>query len=113
MLESGASFSLVEGEHPVAPSDPKGSDTSDGPEATMVLGSPLPDVLMSAVAEGRIGGQLAVAELIVARLHDAEGDGAAASKDPLALTIAEWVELRVAASTPCLLYTSPSPRDRG
>ena len=46
--------SLVEGEHPVAPSNPKGSNTSNGPEATVVLGTPLPDVLMSTVAEGRI-----------------------------------------------------------
>ena len=46
--------SLVESEHPVAPGDPEGCNTGDRPETTVVLGSPLPDVLVSAVAEGSI-----------------------------------------------------------
>ena len=92
--------SLVEGEHPVAEGDPEGTDSSHGPEATMVLGTPLPDMLMSSIAEGRIGGELAVAELVVARLRDIEGDGAAAGDDPLALTIAHGVHLTVAARAP-------------
>ena len=57
--------SLVESEHPVAPGDPEGGNTSNGPETTMVLCAPLPDVLMGSVAERRIGRQLAVAELVV------------------------------------------------
>ena len=90
-------ISLVESEHPVAPGQPEGTDTSHGPEATMVLGTPLPDVLMSTIAEWGICGHLAVAELVVAILGDIEGDGTAASQDPLALTVTHWVELTVAA----------------
>jgi|FrelakmetLWP11LW_1041352.scaffolds.fasta_scaffold110623_2 hypothetical protein len=59
-------ISLVESEHPVAESDPECPDTSDTPEATMVLGTPLPDVLMCSIAEWRICGHLAVAQLEVA-----------------------------------------------
>ena len=59
--EKHETSSLVESEHPVAPSDPECTNTRDGPETTMVLGTPLPDVLMSTVAEGSICGQLAVA----------------------------------------------------
>ena len=46
--------SLVESEHPVAKGDPESTDTSDGPETAMVLGTPLPDVLMCSVTEGSV-----------------------------------------------------------
>ena len=51
----GACCSLVESEHPVAEGDPEGTDTSNRPEAAMVLGTPLPDVLVSTIAEWGIG----------------------------------------------------------
>ena len=43
--------SLVESEHPVSKCDPKGAHTGDGPEATMIFGAPLPDVLVCTIAE--------------------------------------------------------------
>ena len=46
--------SLVEGEHPVTHGDPEGAYTSDGPETTVILGAPLPNMLMCTVAEWSI-----------------------------------------------------------
>jgi len=66
----------------------------------VVLGTPLPDVLVSSIAERRIGGKLAVAKLVVAGLRDIEGHGAAPGDDPLALTVAHRVQLAVAARAP-------------
>ncbi len=54
----------------------------------MVSGPP-EHLLVSAVAEGRIGRHLAVAKLEVARLRHVEGDWAASGHDPLALTVTE------------------------
>ena len=72
----------------------------------MILGTPLPDVLMCSIAEGGIRAELAVAKLVVAGLADIEGDGSASSDDPLALTVAEWVHLTVAASAPVVRFAA-------
>ena len=58
--------SLVEGEHPVREAHPEGGDTSHAPEASVVVGGPPDQLLVSAIAEGRVRGQLAVAQLEVA-----------------------------------------------
>lgn len=59
----------------------------------MVLGSPLPDMLMSSIAEWRIGRHLTVAEFEVARLLHIERNWTASSDHPLALSIAHGVDL--------------------
>ena len=82
--------SLVESEHPVREAHPEGCDTSHAPETSVVAGGPSEQLLVSAVAEGCIGGELAVAQFEVARLTHIEGNWAATSNDPLALAIAEW-----------------------
>ena len=66
----------------------------------MILLSPPEHLLVTAVTEGCIRRHFTVAELVVARLRYVEGHGAATSQDPLALTIAEGVDLRVTAATP-------------
>jgi len=55
----------------------------------VVAGGPSEQLLVSAVAEGCIGGELAVAQFEVARLTHIEGNWAATSNDPLALAITE------------------------
>ena len=66
----------------------------------MVLHDPLHHVLVSAIAERRICRHLAVAELVVARLSDVEGDRPVARDDPLALAVAERANLRVTTAAP-------------
>ena len=92
--------SLIEGERPVSEGYPEGCRTGDTPETAMVLCTPLPDVLMSAVAEGRIRGHLAVAEFVVATLGHIEGYWTAPRQDPLALTVAKRVDLTMTTSAP-------------
>ena len=94
------SRSLVERKHPVAEGEPECTDAGDGPEAAVVLRAPFPHVLVRPVAERRIRRQLAVAQFIVARLRDVEGDGAAPGEDPLALPVAHRVNLAMAAAAP-------------
>ena len=89
--------SLVESEHPIAEAGPEADHSIDAPEATMVVVDPSEELLVSAVAEGCVCAHLAVAELEVARLSHVEGNGAAASQDPFALTIAEGGILGVSA----------------
>ena len=55
---------------------------------------------MGAVAEGCVCGHFAVAELVVTRLRHIESYRTASSDNPLALTVAEGVHLRVTATTP-------------
>ena len=55
---------------------------------------------MGSIAEGRIRGELAVAKFVVATLRDVEGDGSAPRNNPLALTIAQRVDLGVTTTTP-------------
>ena len=66
----------------------------------MVLGTPLPDMLMSTVAEGCICGHLAVAEFVVATLGHIEGYWTTPSQDPLALAIAHGVDLTMTTGAP-------------
>ena len=91
---------MIEGEHPVSEGNPEGSRTGDTPETAMVLRTPLPDVLMSAVAEGRIRGHLAVAEFVVATLGHIEGYWTAPRQDPLALAVAKRVDLTMTTAAP-------------
>ena len=72
----------------------------------MVLGAPLPDMLMSTVAEGCICGHLAVAEFVVATLWDIESYWTTPSQDPLALAIAHGVDLTMAATAPIIRFAS-------
>ena len=58
--------SSVESEPPVSKCDPETGCSQNGEESAMVLGSPLPDVLVSSIAEWGIGRHLTVAELVVA-----------------------------------------------
>ena len=98
--------SSVERKHPVAESGPERNHAPDAPETSVVLVGPLPDVLMRAVAEGSVRGHLARTQLVVARLTDIEGHRPASSYNPLALAIAEWSNLGVAASTPVVLLAT-------
>ena len=66
----------------------------------MVLRTPLPNMLMSTVAEGRIWGHLAVAEFVVATLRHIEGYWTTSSQDPLALAIAHGIDLTMSATAP-------------
>ena len=72
----------------------------------MILGAPLPDVLMGSIAERRIGGELAVAQLEVARLRHIERHGAASRHNPLALTVAHGVVLTVTAGAPTVFLAT-------
>ena len=98
--------SLVESEHPVSKCDPEGTHTCDGPEATVIFGTPFPNVLVRTIAERGIRGQLAVAKFIVAGLSDIESHGPAPSQYPLALTVAHWVDLTVPARAPVVRLAS-------
>ena len=88
-----AASSLVEREHPVADARPPDRYGRHAPEATMVLHGPLHHMLVGAVAEGRIGAHLTVAELVVASLAHVEGHWTQASDDPLTLAVAERTDL--------------------
>ena len=66
----------------------------------MVLGTPLPEQLMSPIAEGSISGHLAVAQFVVAALRHIKSHWSAPRQDPLALTIAHWVNLAVSTRAP-------------
>ena len=92
--------SLVEGEHPVGDARPPDRDRRHTPEATMVLHGPLHHVLVGAVAEGRIGAHLTVAELVVASFAHVERHRTVPSDDPLALAVAEGTNLRVTTAAP-------------
>ena len=98
--------SLIEGKSPVAEGNPEGNRACNTPETAMVLGTPLPDMLMRTVAERRIWGHLAVAEFEVATLCDIEGYWTTPSQDPLALAIAHWVNLTMAATAPIVRLAS-------
>ena len=106
-------WSLVESEHPVAEGDPEGAYTGNRPEATMVLGTPFPDVLMSTVAERSIRWHLAVAELVVAGLGDIKSHGSAPRQNPLALTVAHWVHLTMSATAPVVWFSTVQEHVRG
>ena len=60
-----AAASLVESERPVSEASPEGNDSPKSPESSMVFVNPLKHVLVRSVAERSVGGQLAVAELVV------------------------------------------------
>ena len=60
--------SLVEGEPKVANDNPEGGGSGNGPESTVILGTPLPEMLMCAITKWSIGRHLAIAEFVVARL---------------------------------------------
>jgi len=98
--------SLVESEHPVGEAQPEGAHTGETPEASVMVGGPAEHLLVGAVAEGRIGRHLAIAELEVARFGHVEGDGAATGHDPLALAIAEGRVLGVTARAPVVYFTT-------
>ena len=66
----------------------------------MVLGSPLPEMLMSSIAEWGVWGHLAVAKFVIARFWDVESDWTISSQNPFALTVAHWVNLTMSAWTP-------------
>ena len=66
----------------------------------MILGAPLPDMLVCTVAERCIRTQLAIAELVVAGFAHIEGNRSAPGQDPLALTIAHGVDLTMTARAP-------------
>ena len=72
----------------------------------MVLGTPLPDMLMGAIAEGRIRGHLAVAEFVVATFRHIEGYWTTPSQDPLALAIAHGVDLTMTTTAPIVRLAS-------
>lgn len=101
-----AMFSLVESEHPVAEGEPEGGHTGDGPEAAMIFGSPLPDVLVRAVAEGRVRRHLTIAQLVVATFAHVERHRPTTSQNPLALPIAHRVYLRVATGAPIVRFAA-------
>jgi hypothetical protein len=86
---SSVSCSLVEGEHPVGEAKPETGDTIHAPETTVLLVDPAEEALMGAIAERSVCAHLAVAELVVARLSNIEGNWSQAGNDPLALTIAQ------------------------
>lgn len=88
-----APCSLVESEHPVAHAGPPGDNVGETPEASMMLCSPLEHMLVSAVAEWRIGTELAITQLVVSALRHVEVHWTASSDDPFALAIAEWTDL--------------------
>ena len=106
-FSSGFSLcSLIEGKCPVAKGNPEGCRACNTPETAMVLGTPLPDMLMSTVAERRIRGHLAVAKFVVATLSDIKGYWTTPGQDPLALAIAHWVNLTMAATAPIVRLAS-------
>ena len=100
------SSSLIESKSPVAEGNPEGNRACNTPETAMVLGSPLPDVLMRTVAERRTWAHLVVAEFVVATLWDIECYWTTPSQDPLALAIAHWVNLTMATTAPIVRLAS-------
>ncbi len=72
----------------------------------MVAGGPSEQVLVSAVAEGSVGRELAVAQLEVAGLAHVKGNRAASCDDPLALPITEGSVLSVAATAPVIDFST-------
>ena len=72
----------------------------------MVLVCPLPEMLMSSIAEWGVWGHLAVAEFVIARFGNVESDWTISSHDPFALTVAHWVNLTVATWAPVVGFAS-------
>ena len=68
----------------------------------MVLHDPLHHMLVSSIAERRICRHLAVAELVIARLGNVEYNRPVARDNPLALAVAEGIELRMTAAAPVI-----------
>ena len=68
----------------------------------MVLHDPLHHMLVSSIAERRVGRHLAVAELVIARLGNVEYNRPVARDNPLALAVAEGTNLRVSAAAPVI-----------
>ena len=93
-------ISFVEGEAPVTEGNPETGHTPEAPEAAVVLLCPSDNLLMSSVAEGGVRRHFAVAQLEVARFRDIESHGSAPGDDPLALAVAEGVDLRMTARAP-------------
>ena len=58
--------SLVESKGPVAEAAPEGDDSPDAPESSVMFVGPLEHMLMRTIAEGSVGGEFAVAELVIA-----------------------------------------------
>ena len=98
--------SFVEGKHPISSRSPPGKYTKNTPETSVMLESPLEDVLMSSVAEWSISTHLAIAELEIATLSHVKGNRSVSGQDPLALSIAPWSVLGVSTTAPVVLLSS-------
>ena len=99
-------ISLVEGQHPVADATPPDGQGVHTPEASVMLISPSKHLLMCSVTEWSIGTHLAIAEFVVARFRYIESDWSQSRHNPLALSIAEWIDLRVSATAPVVDFAS-------
>ena len=72
----------------------------------MILSTPLPEQLVSAIAEGSISGHFAVAQFVVAALCHIKSHRSAPGQDPLALPIAHWVDLAVSTRAPIVGFST-------
>ena len=63
-------------------------------------------MLMSSIAEWSVGAHLTVAQLVIATFWYIETDWSAPGDYPLALSITEWIQLRVATTAPIIWFRS-------
>ena len=98
--------SLVESKGPVAECNPKWSDSPEAPETSMMFLRPFKHLLMRSVAEWCIRWHFAVAKLVITWLVHVKTNWSTSSKNPLALTITEWVNLWMSATTPIVWFAT-------
>ena len=98
--------SLLEGEEPIAKRQKEWTSSRHAPETSMVLCGPFEYVLMSSVAEWCVCWHFAVAEFEVTRFRNIKANRSKTGHNPLALAIAEWIQLRVATWAPVIRFTT-------
>ena len=87
--------SLIESEHPVSHTSPPRGNEGYTPETTMVLVDPPHNLLMCSIAERSIGTHFAVAKFVISAFFNVEGNWSITGNKPFALSVAEWIDLRV------------------
>ena len=98
--------SLVEGEEPISKRQKEWTSSCHAPETSVVLCGPFEYVLMSSVAEWCVCWHFAVAEFEVTRFRNIKANRSKTGHNPLALAIAEWIQLRVATWAPVIRFTT-------
>ena len=71
-----------------------------------MLHNPFHYMLMSSITKWSISAHLTIAHFVISTFRYVESNRSISCKNPLALSITEWTNLRVTARTPVILFTS-------